>query len=68
MNKELIIVLADAEMETVNAVNAIMERNGLPCYLMEPIIERIHRQLLDGKAKELAEAKSKITQEHIKEE
>ena len=61
MNKELIIVLADAEMETVAAVNEIMERNGLPCYLMEPIIERIHWQLLDGKAKELAEAKEKCT-------
>lgn len=65
MNKELIIVLADAEMETVDAINAIMERNGLPCYLMEPIIDRIHRQLLDGKAKELAEAKEKCTTEQF---
>lgn len=62
MNQELVIALANAEQEAVAAVNAIMQKNGLPCYLMESIIGKIHRQLLDGKATELAEAKARATQ------
>ena len=55
--KELVIALVDAEQEAVEAVNAIMQRNGLPCYLMEMILGKIYQQLKDAKASELAEAK-----------
>lgn len=58
--KELVIALADAEQAAVSAVNAIMQENGLPCYLIEPIIDKIHRQLIDGKNKEIAEAKERL--------
>lgn len=62
--KELVVALADAEHETVSAINAIMQKNGLPCYLMEMILGKIYQQLKDAKASELAEAieRAKISQ------
>ena len=57
--KELIIALADAEQETVTAINTIMQKNGLPCYLMEMILGKVYQQLKDAKASELAEAKAR---------
>jgi hypothetical protein len=56
MNKPLVIALAEAEKETTDAVNSIMQKHGLPCFLMESIIYKIHRQLEDGKAVELKDA------------
>jgi hypothetical protein len=63
MEKALVIALAEAEQETVDAVNSIMQKHGLPCYLMESIVYKIHRQLTDGKANELSAAKTTINQE-----
>ena len=57
MEKALVIVLSEAEQEMTEAVNTIMQKHGLPCYLMEPIAYKIHRQLCDGKANELDNAK-----------
>lgn len=57
MKKALVIVLSEAEQEMTEAVNAIMQKHGLPCYLMEPIAYKIHRQLCDGKVNELTSAK-----------
>lgn len=57
--KELVVALADAEQAAVATINAIMQENGLPCYLMEPIVDKIHHQLLDGKRSELAEARNR---------
>ena len=54
--KELVMSLTEAEQEMFSAVNAIMQKNGLPCYLMEYVVDRIHRQLIDGKKDELAAA------------
>lgn len=59
MGKELIIALHEAEAETVAAVNAIMHKHGLPCFLMEPIIDKLHRQLIDQKTAELAAARAR---------
>ena len=57
MEKALVIVLSEAEQEMTEAVNAIMQKHGLPCYLMEPIAYKIHRKLYEGKANELENAK-----------
>ena len=57
--KELVIRMSEAEQETVAAVNSIMERHGLPCFLFEPILDKIHRQLIDGKTAELVQAKAR---------
>ena len=57
--KELVIRVAEAEQETVAAVNSIMQKHGLPCFLFEPIVDKIHRQLIDGKTNELMAARAK---------
>lgn len=62
MENILVIALADAEQEAVAAVNAIMQKRGLPCYLMEPIIGKIYQQVLNGKESELAEARVRAAQ------
>lgn len=58
MQKELVIALAEAEEELEAAVNAIMAKHGLPCYLLEPIAYKIHRKLIDGKKAELEQAEA----------
>ena len=58
--KELVIRMAEAEQETVAALNGIMQKHGLPCFIFEPIVDKLHRQLIDGKAAELAEAKARL--------
>lgn len=57
--KDLVIRMAEAEADTVAALNTIMQKHGLPCYLYEPIVDKLHRQLIDGKTAELAQAKAK---------
>jgi hypothetical protein len=59
MEKELVIALAEAEQETTAAINSIMQKHGLPCYLFEPVVDKIHRQLIDGRASELAAARAR---------
>ena len=58
-NKELVLALVDAEQAAVVAINDIMQQHGLHCYLMETIVDKIHRQLLDGKAAEIVAAKAR---------
>lgn len=60
MTKELVIVLDEAEKEMTETVNGIMQKCGLPCFLLEPIVDKIHRQLIDGKANELKAAQDRL--------
>lgn len=57
MPRELVIELAEAEQETIAAINCIMQGHCLPCFLMETIVAKIHRKLIDEKAAELSAAK-----------
>ena len=59
MEKALVITLTETEQEMVDVVNAIMQKHGLPCFLFEPIIYKIYRQVADGKAAELDAAKNR---------
>lgn len=68
MAKELVIVLAEAEQEMVAAVNGIMQKNGLPCFLLEPIVDKIHKQLIDGKANELETARGRLATQEVRSE
>lgn len=56
--KPLILRMDEAEQELVDAVNAIMQKHSLPCFLVEPMVDKIHRQVISGKAAELAGAKA----------
>lgn len=67
--KELVIRMAEAEQEAVAAVNRIMAKHDLPCFLFEPILDKIHHQLIDGKTAELAQAQAQAkARSHAKEE
>lgn len=59
-NIELCISLESAENELFSAANTIMQNYNLPCYLMEPIVDKLHRAIMDGKNKELAAAKERV--------
>lgn len=61
--KELVLRVADAEKEAVAAVNGIMHKHSLPCFIFEPIIDKIHRQLIDGKTNELLAARSRLAEQ-----
>lgn len=43
--KPLPIRLREAKQELVDSVNAIMREKDLPCYLIEPYIEELHRMV-----------------------
>ena len=54
--RELVLRIDDAEREFVEAVNAIAQKHKLPCFLMEPIVDKVHRAMIDGKNAEIAAA------------
>lgn len=56
---ELVIRMHQAEEDLLSAVNSIMANQCLPCFLMEPIFAKVHRQLIDGKSAELKQAQDK---------
>ena len=57
--RDLILRMTEAEQELVDAANAIMQKHNLPCFLVEPMVGRIHTQLQQGKQMELAQAKER---------
>ena len=57
--RDLILRMTEAEQELVDAVNAAIQKHSLPCFLVEPMVGRIHAQLQQGKQQELAEAKAR---------
>lgn len=59
-NTELCISLESAEKELFSLVNTIMQKYSLPCYLMEPIMDKLHRAIIDGKNQELAAARERV--------
>lgn len=67
-DKHLALVLDEAEAETAAAINSILQKHGLPCYLFEPIMDKLHRQVLDGKAAEIAAAKAEMEKSYESDE
>ena len=62
-DRELVLAMAEAERQLAAAVTGIMQEHGLPCFLMECVMDKVHRQLIDGKASELEAAKARETKE-----
>lgn len=54
--KPLILALNEAENELAACVNAILHEKQIPCYLLEQVFDKLHRQLKDGAMKELSKA------------
>ena len=59
-NTELCISLESAENELFSVANTIMQKYSLPCYLMEPIVDKLYRAIIDGKNQELAAARERV--------
>lgn len=59
MKKELCLELLAAERELTEAINNTMQEHELPCYLLEPIVEKLLRAVRSGKEQEIAAATRK---------
>lgn len=57
--RELIIRVVEAENDLVSSINQILQKYNLPFFLIEPVVEKIHQQILEGKATELAAARAR---------
>ena len=44
-NKPLPIRLREAKKELLNSLNQILQEKELPCYLIEPYVEELHRMV-----------------------
>lgn len=53
--KPLILAMQDAERGIANSVNAALQA-GIPCYLLEMIFDKLHRQIKDGAEREMSYA------------
>lgn len=64
-NRELVLRIADAENDVFNSMNSIMQVHNLPFFLFEPIIDKVHKQLIDGKMNEIEAAKQREKQSNL---
>ena len=55
-NKPLILRLREAEEEVVASLMAIGNKHELPYFLYEPIVAKVHNQLISGAKKEYEQA------------
>lgn len=60
---ELCLLAEAAENELNATVQAIAKKYNLPCWVLEPMVGKLHRVLLDGKAQEVAAAKQRMVAE-----
>ena len=60
-NKPLAIRLKEAKQQIISCVNAVLREQELPCFLIEPIIDEVHRQVSQSAQAEYEEA---IAQQH----
>lgn len=56
-SKPLILSMNEAEQTLFNTVNKILTDDGIPCYFVEIIVDKIHKQLKNGATLELEKAK-----------
>ena len=60
MNKPLIIALNEFKLNMASVINGAMQRDNLPCYLIEPIISDMLSQIREGSRNELQVAKDQM--------
>lgn len=60
---ELCLLAEAAERELNTAVQQIAQKYNLPCWVMEPIVYKLHKALLDGRAAEVAAARMTASQQ-----
>lgn len=64
----LVIRLKEAEQQIISCVNAVMREQSLPCYLVEPIIEKVYRQTVEAARSEYENAKINLAEKKAEEE
>lgn len=64
----LVIRLKEAERQIISFVNAVMREQSLPCYLVEPIIEKVYRQTKEAAQGEYENAKLNLAEKNAEEE
>lgn len=52
INKPVILLAEETKTKLVDIINAAIQ-NGLPCYMLEPIIGELHTDIANAKRKEL---------------
>ena len=57
--KELILEMDEAKQELVQCVNDILDRHGLSCYLIEPMVADLYAQVKANAQNELRQAKAR---------
>lgn len=67
-NNPLVIRLKEAEQKIISCVNSVMREQSLPCYLVEPIIEKVYRQTVEAARNEYENAKLCLAEKEAKEE
>lgn len=55
--KPLVLVLEETKQELFALVGRTLQNNGLPAYLLEPVVADLHNQLLQAKQQEMQAAK-----------
>ena len=58
--KPIIVAIDDAKRELVQCVNDILQKNGLNCYLIEPIFAELYSQIKATAQSELAQARAQM--------
>lgn len=61
--KPLMLAMRDAESKLVKTVNEVLHEDNIPCYFLEMLLDKIHRQIKDGAGKELAQANAQYLSE-----
>ena len=56
----LVLAMDEAENKLVKTVNEIITDYSLPAYLLETLIDKIHRQIKDAAKSELVNAKKEV--------
>lgn len=73
-SKPFILVMNEAEQKLTDAVNDLINNEGIPCYFIELLFDKIHRRIKDGashdieRAGEIFKAKQNIPEESTPEE
>lgn len=58
--KSIILEMDEAKRELVQCVNDILQRHGLNCYLIEPMVAELHSQIKASAQQELAQARAQM--------
>lgn len=58
--KPFILEMEEAKQELIQFANAVMQRHGLNCYLVEPMFAELYAQIKSGAQNELAQARAQM--------